>query len=93
MPGFGELIILIGIIIIVAFILRSISLYLVAILCPPLAVLLCGKPVQAILNFILTLLFYVPGLIHALIMVKDNKDDKRHKELVELVEKKLETSK
>ena len=44
-------------------------LYLVAVLLPPLAVLLAGKPFQAILNLVLTLLFYVPGLIHALFVV------------------------
>ncbi len=40
-------------------------LYVLAILCPPLAVLLCGKPFQAILNVILTFLLWIPGLVHA----------------------------
>ena len=52
-------------------------LYLVAVLLPPLAVLLAGKPFQAILNLILTLLFYVPGLIHALFVVHNHYADKR----------------
>lgn len=36
-----------------------------AIFCPPLAVLLCGKPGQALLNVMLTLCFWIPGVIHA----------------------------
>ena len=38
-------------------------MYLLAILLPPVAVLLCGKPIQAVLNFFLTLCFWVPGAI------------------------------
>jgi len=52
-------------------------LYLVAILLPPLAVLLAGKPFQALLNILLTLLLYVPGLIHALLVVNNYYADKR----------------
>ena len=52
-------------------------MYLVAVLLPPLAVLLVGKPFQAILNLILTLLFYVPGLIHAIFVVHNHYADKR----------------
>ena len=46
-------------------------LYLVAILVPPLAVLLCGKPFQALLNIVLTLLIYFPGMIHAILVVNN----------------------
>lgn len=52
-------------------------MYLLAILLPPVAVLLCGKPIQAILNLLLTLCFWIPGVIHAIMVVKDRKDDKR----------------
>ena len=54
-------------------------MYLLAILCPPLAVLLTGKPIQAVLNFFLSLLFYFPGLIHAMSVVGEGKSDKRVK--------------
>ena len=57
-------------------------LYLVAIFLPPVAVLLCGKPFQAIVNLVLTLLFYVPGLIHALLVVSNHYADKRTDRLV-----------
>ena len=51
--------------------------YLIAILMPPLAVLLCGKPFQFIMNILLTLCFYVPGLLHALLVVSSHLADKR----------------
>jgi uncharacterized membrane protein YqaE (UPF0057 family) len=54
-------------------------LYLLAILLPPAAVLFVGKPFQALLNLILTLIFYIPGVIHAVLVVKDAKADKRAK--------------
>jgi uncharacterized membrane protein YqaE (UPF0057 family) len=51
-------------------------LYLVAFFCPPLAVLLCGKPFQAVICAILTSLYF-PGLIHAYIVVSNRKADLR----------------
>lgn len=61
-------------------------LYLIAILLPPLAVLLVGKPVQALLNCFLTLAFYVPGLIHALFVVSSHKADQRNAALIRTLE-------
>ena len=46
-------------------------MYLLAIFLPPVAVLFCGKPFQAIINFILTLIFWVPGVIHAIFVVHE----------------------
>lgn len=54
-------------------------MYLLAVVLPPVAVLLSGKPVQAILNLVLTLFFWFPGAIHAILVVKDRKDDQRMK--------------
>lgn len=48
-------------------------MYLLAIFLPPVAVLFCGKPFQAIINFILTLIFWVPGVIHAIFVVHEKK--------------------
>ncbi|MCK1993511.1 YqaE/Pmp3 family membrane protein [Peribacillus muralis] len=62
-------------------------LYLIAILFPPLAVLLAGKPISAVVNLILTLFFYIPGLIHALFVVHDKKADKRMKQQAALIAK------
>lgn len=51
--------------------------YLLAILVPPIAVLFCGKPFQAILSVLLTICFWVPGIIHALLVVSSHLQDKR----------------
>jgi uncharacterized membrane protein YqaE (UPF0057 family) len=59
--------------------------YLIAILLPPLAVFLCGKPVQGILNIFLTLLFWVPGVIHALFVVHSHLADLRTDRLVNAI--------
>lgn len=57
-------------------------LYLVALLLPPVAVLLVGKPFQALLNLVLTLCFYVPGAVHACLLVHEHYNDKRAKMIV-----------
>jgi uncharacterized membrane protein YqaE (UPF0057 family) len=57
-------------------------LYLLAIFCPPLAVLLCGKPGQAAINFVLWLLLWVPGTIHAWAIVSEHKANERTATLV-----------
>ncbi len=51
-------------------------LYLLAVLVPPLAVLLAGKPFQAILNVLLTLLFWIPGTVHAIFVAHNYYADK-----------------
>lgn len=62
--------------------------YLLGILLPPLAVFLCGKPFQAILNIFLCIAFWIPGVIHALLVVNAHLADKRNKELIEAIESK-----
>ena len=57
-------------------------LYLLAILIPPLAVLFCGKPIQALLNCLLWVLGIIPGVIHALFVVSSHHADKRNDRLV-----------
>ena len=52
-------------------------LYPLAILLPPVAVLRCGKPGQALLNVILTLCLWVPGALHALLVVTSHRADQR----------------
>ncbi len=51
--------------------------YFLAILLPPIAVLSCGRPFQAVLNLILTLFFWIPGAVHALLVVHDYHEDRR----------------
>ena len=67
--------------------------YLLAIVLPPLGVFICAKPISALLNVFLTLAFYFPGAIHALLcvhsyeqMLRDRKlqkvEERRHRELL-----------
>ena len=56
-------------------------LYLLAVIFPPAAVLMVGKPVQALLNLVLCLL-YIPALIHALMVVSSHKAEQRQKALI-----------
>jgi len=56
--------------------------YLLAILLPPVAVLMCGKPIQFLLNIILTLCFWLPGAIHAILVVNKHFADKRADRIV-----------
>ena len=59
---------------------------LLCIFLPPLAVFLCGKPIQAFINLLLTLCVWIPGVIHAWIVVSDKREDKKHKEMVRAVQ-------
>jgi uncharacterized membrane protein YqaE (UPF0057 family) len=59
--------------------------YLLAIVLPPLAVLLCGKPIQFLLNILLTLCFWVPGVVHAILVVHDHLEDKRTDRLLRAI--------
>jgi uncharacterized membrane protein YqaE (UPF0057 family) len=57
-------------------------LYVIAIILPPVAVLLAGKPGQALLNVPLTLFGYVPGVIHALLVARSYYEDKHAETLL-----------
>jgi uncharacterized membrane protein YqaE (UPF0057 family) len=60
-------------------------LTLLAILCPPLAVLLVGRPSQAAANVGLTLLLFVPGARHALAVVDQYETARRNATLLRLI--------
>jgi len=66
-------------------------MFLVALLLPPLAVLLCGKPFQAILNCLLTLCFYFPGALHAILVVSSSHADRRHREQMKAIQEQTES--
>ena len=59
--------------------------YLLAIVLPPVAVLTCGKPFQAILNLVLTLFFWIPGAVHACLVVQNHLAEKRAERIVAAV--------
>lgn len=56
--------------------------YLLALLCPPLAILLCGRPLLALLNIPLCIMFWVPGVIHALLVVHEHKEERRTRRII-----------
>jgi len=60
--------------------------YFLAIILPPVAVLLCGKPVQFLLNILLCLLGWIPGVIHAVLVVHDHMDNIRNKRLIHAIQ-------
>ena len=51
--------------------------YLFAVICPPLAVLSCGRLNKMLLSVLLTLCFWVPGAIHALLVVRNHHAEQR----------------
>jgi uncharacterized membrane protein YqaE (UPF0057 family) len=62
--------------------------YLIAVILPPLAVFLCGKPFQAIISILLTLCLWVPGVIHALLVVHAHLADVRTDKIVSAIKEK-----
>jgi hypothetical protein len=72
-------------------------IYLLAIFLPPLGLLLNGQPFSAILNAVLIvpcillglafpILFIVPSA-HAVLAISMKREDRRHREVVEAIEK------
>lgn len=60
-------------------------LYIVAFFLPPVAVLLSGKPIQALINFFLCFLFWIPAVIHAILVVRDHYDDRRARRVIRAI--------
>lgn len=53
-------------------------LAILVILCPPLAVLLTASPLEAVKNIGLSLLLYVPGVVHAHSIVERYRVNRRY---------------
>jgi uncharacterized membrane protein YqaE (UPF0057 family) len=64
-------------------------LYLVAVVLPPLAVLLCGKPFKAAISFVLqaTLIGWLPATAHALFVVNNHYADRRADRMIRAMER------
>ncbi len=62
-------------------------LYFLAIVLPPVAVLLTGKPIQALLNLLLTVLGWIPGVIHAFMVINSHKADRRNDAIIKAMGK------
>jgi uncharacterized membrane protein YqaE (UPF0057 family) len=61
-------------------------LAILVIFCPPLAVLIAASPGHAAKNLGLTLLLYVPGVIHAYSVVERYRVNRRYDSLMKLLE-------
>ncbi|MDY3552907.1 YqaE/Pmp3 family membrane protein [Gemmata sp. JC717] len=61
-------------------------LALLVVLCPPFAVLLTDSPSQVFKNVGLTLLFYVPGVLHARSVVETYRTHRRYDSLMRVLE-------
>lgn len=61
-------------------------LNILAVLCPPLAVLATGNPAQAVANLGLTLLLYVPGMLHARSVVEQHNLERRYASVMRAME-------
>ncbi len=61
--------------------------YFLAIILPPLAVFLCAKPIQALLNLFLTLLGWIPGMIHALFVVHSHLQEKQTDKIIDAMKR------
>ena len=59
--------------------------YFLCFLCPPLAILTTGKMGALILNIILTIFFWVPGIIHAILVTNDYYAERRHRKMVRVM--------
>lgn len=66
---------------------------LFCIICPPFAVLLCGRPISAIFNMFLCLFFWMPGVIHAFAIHGDTHTAKQTKQIVRAIKGKKKKSK
>jgi uncharacterized membrane protein YqaE (UPF0057 family) len=60
---------------------------LLAVICPPLAVLTTGTPSQAAKNAALTMLFFVPGVIHALGIVEKRHVERQYEALFQAMDR------
>lgn len=59
---------------------------LIAFICPPFAVLLCGKPISAFFNMFLCMLLWFPGVFHAMAMVQQHHERKQTTRIVRAIE-------
>lgn len=64
-------------------------LYLLALVFPWLAVLFCGKPLQALLNFVawITVIGTIPAIIHGMLVVSSHQADQRSGRQIAAVQK------
>ncbi len=59
--------------------------YLLCIVLPPVAVFSTGRWVQGILNIVLTCMGWIPGVVHAALIVQDYKEEQRTNRIIDAV--------
>lgn len=59
--------------------------YFLCIILPPLGVLTTGRIGAFILNILLTLCFWIPGVIHAILVTSNYYEAKRHRQLLRAI--------
>lgn len=59
--------------------------YFLCIILPPVGVLTTGRIGAFILNVLLTLCFWIPGVIHAILVTSNYYETKRHKQLLKAI--------
>ncbi|WP_107828958.1 YqaE/Pmp3 family membrane protein [Mucilaginibacter yixingensis] len=59
--------------------------YFLCIVLPPVAVLSTGRILAFILSCILTLCFWIPGVIHAILVTSDYYDARRHRQTMRAI--------
>ena len=59
--------------------------YFLCIILPPVGVLTTGRIGAFILNVLLTLCFWIPGVIHAILVTGNYYETKRHKQLLKAI--------
>ena len=52
----------------------DVMLILLAIIFPPLAVSFIGKPIQIVYSILFCILGFIPGVIYAIVLVKENQN-------------------
>lgn len=59
--------------------------YVLAIVLPPLAVFSTGRILQGFINIVLTLFGWIPGIVHAALIVNDYKGEQRANRIVDAI--------
>lgn len=59
--------------------------YFLCIILPPVGVLTTGRIGAFILNVLLTICFWIPGVIHAILVTSNYYEAKRHRQLLKAI--------
>ena len=68
-------------------------MFVLCIIFPPLPALIAAGLMSGVLNFILTLLGWIPGMIHAFMVANNDKAEKRNQEQIQAIKEQTNTLK